>query len=172
MPRIFEYRGSNHLIKQFDERNGGKSIFSDRAYRYPNGALRDQDPLGFLMDPPNDPKERQDKIVSYWKHFTELAVDDFYKRREEILAQADYLANAGAKETAEKELRQLQDTVLSARRSLADAENEALRLKWNAATVAEALEKQRLKDEQDTRFQHGVSSRKSAAVKSIESIRV
>jgi hypothetical protein len=169
MPRIYTYRGSNRLIQEHDERNGKQAILRNGAYRYPNGALRDQDPLGFLIDPPSDPTERQKNVVSYWRHFIELAVEEFEAKRQEQLENAGHIVDVDA---AEAELKALIRVVTQARKSQQATEHELLRVQLGAETIEEALRIKEKREQDAAECNQRNQERAQNAKSRLKSIRV
>lgn len=78
--------GVNARVRDFDQRNGGNPVsFKERLY-YANGAQRDSDPLGALIDPPADEYARLSNILRYHQGRCAAAVREFDHLKEELEA--------------------------------------------------------------------------------------
>jgi hypothetical protein len=173
MPKQYTYEGPSPVVREFDQQNGGKAIRRDGNYFYPNGAYRPNDPLGGdLSPPPTNPQKCQQAIVRYWTHYVAIAAEEFYARRDELLQTTDRLTDDESRQHAEAELKALQQVVKDGRKSKKAAENELVRLRFNAPTVDEGLRLQREREEQDERSRTRTESKKSEAKKALKSIRI
>lgn len=72
-------------IKAFDQRNGGNPVAFNGWFYYLNGALRETEPLGALLDPPEDEYARLTNIVSYHKGRLAQAVRQFDACKESLM---------------------------------------------------------------------------------------
>ncbi|HWA25700.1 MAG TPA: hypothetical protein VG734_08575 [Lacunisphaera sp.] len=85
---MIDYDSVRQRIAAFDKKNGGDGVEINGAIYYSNGAIRDTEPLGALIDPPRDPQERCKIQLSYWQELQRRAVAEF----DEVKSQ--YLTNA------------------------------------------------------------------------------
>jgi len=158
------YRGDVAAIADFDKRHGGRSVLRDGFYYYPSGAVRASGQWGRLQDPPDDPRERQQAVVRFYRVACERSEKQFEYFRENY---AEY--NYEDEETITT-LKELQQQVLEFRKGLEEAEWELLRIEYGVTTVAEA---RKLKAEHDERAAQATAKRtsdKTRARRRMESI--
>jgi len=138
-------------VKQFDLRHGGQGIVIGHMIYHSDGARRDIDSAGILLEPPEPreirdrktrawipdpdsraPYERAGYIVRYWTARVERAVAKFKDLRYELKQQALHAVNFAAAQTAPQppsqarldELKKLRDLVRAERKSLSKARED------------------------------------------------
>lgn len=84
-------------IQQFDLRNGSDAITIGGWLVYSNGAMRETNPLGPLIDPPAQPYECCKVQVQYHEALVRRAVVEFDALKQSLLARA--LANLRAQQS-------------------------------------------------------------------------
>jgi hypothetical protein len=75
-------------VAEFDEVNGNDCIEIGDMLVFSNGACRDRDPLGQLIDPPNNEYERCRQVVRYWETRMQRAKDSFDGLKEHVVTQS------------------------------------------------------------------------------------
>lgn len=75
-------------IKEFDRRNGGNALRFNGWFHYANGARRDEEPLGALIDAPENEYDRLTNILTYHKGRLVQAVRNFDALKEELVMSA------------------------------------------------------------------------------------
>lgn len=80
--------GVTARIRAFDQRNGGNAVLFNGWFYYPNGATRDGEPLGPLIDPSENEYERLTQILTYHKGRLVQAVRKFDALKEELVMSA------------------------------------------------------------------------------------
>ncbi|MEI9866670.1 MAG: hypothetical protein WDN00_19380 [Limisphaerales bacterium] len=80
----FDKFGVAGRIADFDERNGGNSVYFNGCFLYANGATRDGDPLGALIDPPENEDRLLANLLQYHKARHAIAVREFDNLKEEL----------------------------------------------------------------------------------------
>ena len=162
---MMDCEGINSRIKAFDDSHGN-FVYVDGWLLFEDGAQRENNPLGALIDPPPDPLKLAKKIHRYWKVKLELAVEEFHHYRDLFLQHArnsckQRRAPAPLKSTDEvvKHLKELQKKVRACQGQLKAAEE-----------VAEQHKPPRLKEleEQSERFR----SEADALIAEIENIEI
>jgi hypothetical protein len=69
-------------LEVFHEENGGDCVLVNGWYVYSNGARRDENPVGALIDPPADPFERAKLQVAYHSMKVNAAVKKLIERQD------------------------------------------------------------------------------------------
>ena len=77
-----------NCLAEFDSQHGESFVY-DGWVLFADGATREVNPLGLLVEPPSDPYEKAKRIALYWKLVFEKAVRDFDAGRQ-------YLADLAA----------------------------------------------------------------------------
>jgi hypothetical protein len=141
MTMEMDYGSVNHRIAQFDKRHG-ESIFYDHWIRFEDGAAREENPLGLLLDPPTDPWDRMKRIEYFHRIKLARAVKAFDSRKKHyaesaLAAMKDQFTGPPIASTAVAvaELKQLAG-VVKAMKSTHD----------KAVAAVEAAKPQRLRD--------------------------
>jgi hypothetical protein len=80
MTMEMDYGSVNHRIAQFDKKHG-ESIFYDHWVRFEDGAAREENPLGLLLDPPDDPWDRAKRIEYFHRIKLARAVKNFDNKK-------------------------------------------------------------------------------------------
>lgn len=85
-----DVNGINQRIREFHEQNGGSDncVVSGDWILYANGAVRERNPYGALIDPPSDPRQRAENIARFWKCKLALAVQMFDEYKFQHLGHA------------------------------------------------------------------------------------
>lgn len=121
---------ANQTAKNFDIRNGRDAVQLNGWLVFSNGAMREVNPMGALIDPPEDKYERAKIQVRYREALYRKAVDDFNTLRQALIANAEF---GSAKEAvaqlkdARKIVKQRQIALKQARDRMEAATPEALR---------------------------------------------
>src|SRR4051812_1754533 len=76
MSEYLDVGGITHRVAAFDKRHGA-SIFDEAWLRFEDGACREINPMGALIEPPTDPYDRARRKAVYHKIIFERAVRDF-----------------------------------------------------------------------------------------------
>lgn len=76
MSEYLDVDGINQRIAAFDKRHGA-SIYDDAWIRFEDGACREVNPLGSLLEPPTDPYDRARRRAVYHKIIFERALREF-----------------------------------------------------------------------------------------------
>jgi hypothetical protein len=125
---VLDAQGVNARVKAFDNSHGN-FVCVDGWVLFEDGAQREKNPLGRLMEPPADPLELARKIEWYWQVRLDLAVDEFdcYKSRHLFHAKTSMrqqMASAPLEQTPEvvKHLKELKKKVRTCQRKLEVAE--------------------------------------------------
>lgn len=122
----------NKRIMEFDDRHG-PSVKQGRWIYYGDGASRDINSLGPLIEPPNDPVQRCRNILVYRQAVLDENVNEFDRLKEELMADGDGWADEEANITKmEKRKRRIRWL----RKRLAEAQ-EDLRLAMGGPTERE-----------------------------------
>jgi len=74
-------------IDEFHARNGGDCVQFGEWIFYPNGASRELDPMGALIDPPKDDFERLSNALAYHRTRLAKAVKAFDSFKEQLAHQ-------------------------------------------------------------------------------------
>ena len=121
-------QGINAKVQQFDTSHGNY-VYTNGWLLFEDGAQRENNPLGRLMEPPVDPLKLAKKIEWYWQVKLDLAVEEFdlFKHQHMIHAQtalSQQMAQASLGETAEvvKHLKELKKKVKHCQKGLDMAE--------------------------------------------------
>jgi hypothetical protein len=77
----FSVRGR---IANFDKRNGGNPVYFNQWYLYANGARRESEPLGALIEPPDDEYLLAKNILQYHEARHAVAVRQFDNLKEDL----------------------------------------------------------------------------------------
>lgn len=75
-------------IAEFDKRHGGNPVLYGEWFFYANGAVREVDPLGALIPPPDDEYARLTNIVRYYQARLFKAVREFDAAKESLMMAA------------------------------------------------------------------------------------
>jgi hypothetical protein len=126
-----------NIVQEFDKRHdkSGRCLQHNGWWYWPDGACREYNPLGALMEPPADDKARLRNIATYHRAAVARAVRAFDEAKEAALGDP---MNAD-----EQELRKLQAAVKDARAAEAEAE-EALRFAVTGRTLEEERQLQQM----------------------------
>jgi len=141
--------GIGARIAAFDRRNGGNPVQWGGWFFYLNGAQRDTDPLGPLIDPPSDEYDLLTNILSYHKARLRRAVQEFDAFKEQAL----HSDNSCEKETLAA-LNELKDTVSAMNEACVEAQknldNTPQRQRRAAILQSAAEQTQRQKEFRDS----------------------
>jgi hypothetical protein len=86
---ILDCEGVNQRIAAFDKRHDGESAVLDGSWiRFADGALREKDPLGAIIEPPSDPNQCAQLRRRYRKLLLDRAVRAFDQARQNYAAMA------------------------------------------------------------------------------------
>lgn len=72
-------------IRAFDQRNGGNPVDHNQWLYYANGAKREFEPYGALIDPPADEYQRFTNVLRYHEGRLAKAMHSFQNLREQLL---------------------------------------------------------------------------------------
>lgn len=97
--------GVKARIEAFDKRNGGHAVLRGEWFYYSNGAIRERDLLGALIDPPEDEFQRLTNILHFHEARHAEAVRAFDNWQERLLMSGE------PDRDALDELRRLRDVV-------------------------------------------------------------
>jgi hypothetical protein len=100
----------NARIKEFDIRHGDNPVCLNSAWLlFEDGAKRETNPLGPLVEPPEDSWQRSQAVARYWEVKTQLAVEEFNNLRQNLLAHCKTMAGQkiSAPPPSEQELARL-----------------------------------------------------------------
>lgn len=118
-------------VKAFEKANGNDGINLGDFILFSNGACRDSNPIGALIDPPQDPSRRASNIVRYWEARTMRARARFTEVKAHYVTHAKgALAVANVPEPLEpieavtKQLQELQAEVLKCQTQLETAREQ------------------------------------------------
>lgn len=119
-------------IEQFDTKNGDDAICIDGWLLFSNGAMRELNPLGALIDPPEDAIKRSRNIVRYRHELVQRAENEFKELKRQLLQQAQLSVQHAAANTPPpppsnadlEKLKRLQELVQERRRQFADAREQ------------------------------------------------
>ena len=78
----------SEAIRDFHKRHGADQINVDGWLLWPNGAMREANAYGALIDPPADPWECAKKVLWYWTCRLKRAVADFDAAKANLRAVA------------------------------------------------------------------------------------
>jgi hypothetical protein len=78
-------------VKQFDLEHGDDPVRIGFYYHFRDGAMREVNVMGRLMDPPEDGYERDKLIVRYWQARVDQAVKNFDRKKTELRQRAEYV---------------------------------------------------------------------------------
>lgn len=81
-------------IQEFDNRHGNFVCYADRLY-FEDGACRERDPIGKMVEVPPDKHQRAKRVLVYWKLKLDLAVRHFDTQKQHGLAAAQSMVNYG-----------------------------------------------------------------------------
>jgi hypothetical protein len=81
---MIDYDSVGSRVRAFDERHGDYVVFNGWIY-FQDGAVREINPMGPLIEPPENAVKRQEKIVWFWQKKTELAIEEFTVRKRSML---------------------------------------------------------------------------------------
>ena len=87
MSDFLDVGGVNARIADFDKRHGA-NVFAEGWIRFEDGAVREADPLGLMMEPPADPYERARRQAHYRKIVCERAVRAFDQAKQQAASMA------------------------------------------------------------------------------------
>lgn len=122
------YRGGLENVKEFDRRHGECSVVVGGERLYPNGARRDVEPLGVMIEPPESDFQCLKLKVRYWQTLVDEAVQVFYDAKRDLLQAAKGLSDRGfgppELEEETTKLEQLQTIVKGRKRHLEEAKAE------------------------------------------------
>jgi hypothetical protein len=117
-------------VIDFDKRHGQNSIVVGGVHLYPDGAKRDEDPLGPLYEPPGDPFELARLKVIFHKRLVEMATDHFNQTRLNFQQSVEAALRSGfAPPDKEELIRQLKSiqSLVTARQKLHEEAFEELK---------------------------------------------
>lgn len=128
---ILDYGAVNQRIAEFDKRHGA-SVYDEGWIRFEDGAVRESNPLGLMMEPPDDHWERSKRKLIHRKIVFQRALRAFDERRQHYISHTRANLNNQqfcgpalvAAEVAETELAELKQAVRAAQEGLARAEAE------------------------------------------------
>lgn len=81
-----------NFTKEFDKRHEDKHGFvcDDYWVYYSDGAKRHKNPLGVLLEPPDNERERSENIIRFWQLKQSLGVEEFETKKKELLDEANF----------------------------------------------------------------------------------
>ncbi len=79
----------NQRVQQFDLEHGNDPVRLGSFLYFRDGAMREINPMGRLMDPPEDRYQRDKLIVRYWQARVDRAVQAFDKKKIELHQRAE-----------------------------------------------------------------------------------
>ncbi len=135
-------------VDQFDIKNGSDCINIDGFWLvYSNGAMRERNPLGALIDPPTDVHQRCKIQLRYHEKRLQRAVDAFDEHKQQLIAVAQVnltdrhsgpppdAANLEKLKDLQKTVRRCKRAVAAARQAVTDSTPD--RVKTRDARSAE-----------------------------------
>jgi hypothetical protein len=142
-------------VRAFERRHGPEKVSDGTAWYYPDGALRDADPIGVLMEPPDASNpEGEYRLAAHKLKFARLKMKvavDAFDHQNTILAHT----LPSDPDAALAELKQLGKVVEAKKALVAEAEAALSETKWEkqraANRRAEEEQKQRLSTFQQAR---------------------
>ena len=93
---MIDFGAVNTRVAAFDEANGNDPIVIDEMLAFSNGALRDINPIGALIDPPADNYERMKLVKRYWEVRTQRAQEEFNHAKNHYVIHAKAGMDAAA----------------------------------------------------------------------------
>ena len=146
--------GMRERIEEFDVRHGSDCLRVDGWIVYSDGASRDTDPYGPLLEPSQDLFERSKLIVTYYVEKHRRAAAEFESERESMLVAAKMAARAHQPgfppmptDQAVEKLKRLKGYVRRCQKELKKAQQELIQHQPSWITVREnaaAEDRQRL----------------------------
>jgi hypothetical protein len=122
MSDFLDFGAVNQRIAAFDRLHGA-SIFHEGFIRFEDGACREANPLGVMVDPPADPWDRAKRVLMYRKIIFQRAVRAFDQAKQGYAQMAQAQLNsqtcgpAPAMDFTTSELKRLQSAARAAKRS-------------------------------------------------------
>ena len=120
-------------VEKFHEIHGN-SISYDGHYLFEDGASREINPMGAMIDAPADPHTKAKRVELYWRIKLERATDQFHRLRAEIKRGINYAERYGDPPPPQAMFDDL--TAL---------QHKVIRLKKNHAKAATAVEQNKPK---------------------------
>ena len=109
-------------VQQFDAAHDPYIyVEKDHWIYFHDGAQRDGNPNGLLIEPPDDPKERAQHIMTYWKHKLDRAKQAFRDHRREALLLAKNVCHESQVQPLLQKVKELRKEVLLCKRKFEDA---------------------------------------------------
>lgn len=118
-------------LKKFDEANGDYVVFNGWIH-YETGAMREKNPWGVLMAPPEDKYKLAKNIVYFCELKLELAKDEFLTLKRQAIARTkieDHYRTPPANSQVIEELQNLKSKVEHWKKRLADAKKQVKKAK-------------------------------------------
>lgn len=85
VPSMVDHGSVKMRIAEFDKRNGSNPVLMGGWWWYANGAVRELEPLGALIDPPRDEYDRLRNILRYHQARLNHAVRDFDNFKDQLM---------------------------------------------------------------------------------------
>lgn len=121
--------------QEFHARQGGKSVEIDGMIYYSNGARREVGQFGVRIEPPTDPLERAQLILTYWEERVKRAEGEFNETRDSLISHTKHSERMSYPPPAPEEVDNLRRMLravkkLQARRDAARDEVKRLTRPW------------------------------------------
>jgi hypothetical protein len=88
MSDFLDVDGVNQRIRTFDHRHGDDCVFAKGWWIFSDGAMKENNPMGLLREPPEDPHQRAKYVALYFKTKMEKAVKAFDGLKQQLAGMA------------------------------------------------------------------------------------
>lgn len=127
-------------IEAFDKANGGDPVRVDDFLYFKNGARREVNPYGALLDPPSDEFKRLKVVEAYWETRLNKAINEFANAKQEYISAARSGAQSGERppcspKTAEEHLTKLSQQARQLQKMLNQTRDQILATPQGQARV-------------------------------------
>jgi hypothetical protein len=95
---FLDVEGVNQRIRAFDKRHGDDCVFAKGWWIFSDGAMKENNPMGLLKEPPEDPHTLAKYVALYFKTKMEKAVKAFDGLKQQLagMAQGNLAAAASS----------------------------------------------------------------------------
>jgi hypothetical protein len=126
---MIDYGSVKYRREEFDKRHGGNAVQVDEWLVYSDGAMREVNPLGALLEPDADPFKCAQVVVRYYENRVQRAVEEFDAYKAHLTSFTTACRRNGHPPPGATELerlKELQQTVQARQKEL-DAARDRLR---------------------------------------------